>query len=99
MKPFSVNPCIRLDKPLKNGNYPIYFRVMVWGEESKIPTGFDIDKNLWDSKSKLPKKTPLRTVIGNLKAELETCLLTELGMGGELSLKLVKDFFSGKKES
>lgn len=98
MKPFSVNPCLRLDKPLKNGNYPIYFRVMVMGEESKIPTGFEIDKNLWDIKSKLPKKTPLRTVIGNLKSDLETHLLTEMGMGGEISIQLVKDFFSGKKK-
>lgn len=98
MKPFSVYPCLRLDKPLKNGNYPIYFRIMVMGEETKIPTGYEIDKNLWDGKSKLPKKNPLRTVIGKIKINLETHLLTEQSMGGEISLQLVKDYFGGKKK-
>lgn len=98
MKPFSVYPTLRLDKPLKNGNYPIYFRVMVMGQETKIPTGYEIEKSLWDSKAKLSKKNPLRTVIGNIKSDLETYLLTEQGMGGELSIQLVKDFFGGKKK-
>jgi len=98
MKPFSVYPIIRLDKPLKNGNYPIYLRVMVMGQETKIPTGYEIEKNLWDSKTKLPKKNPLRTVIGNIKSDLETHLLTEQGMGGELSIQLVRDYFGGKKK-
>lgn len=98
MKPFSVYPCIRLDKPLKNGNFPIYLRVMVMGEETRVPTGYEIEKSLWDSKAKLPKKNPLRTVIGNIKSDLETHLLTEQGMGGELSLQLVRDYFGGKKK-
>lgn len=98
MKPYSVYPCIRLDKPLKNGNYPIYLRVMVMGQETKIPTGYEIEKSLWDSKAKLPKKNPLRTVIGNIKSDLETHLLTEQGMGGDLSIQLVKDYFGGKKK-
>lgn len=98
MKSFSVNPCIRLDKPLKNGNYPIYLRVMVMGQETKIPTGYEIEKSLWDTKAKLPKKNPLRTVIGNIKSDLDTHLLTEQGMGGEISINLVKDFFAGKKK-
>lgn len=97
MKPFSVYPCLRLDKPLKNGNYPIYLRVTVIGEETKIPTGYEIDKNLWDTKSKLPKKNPLRTVIGKIKIDLETHLLTEQSLGGELSIQLVKDYFRNKK--
>ncbi len=98
MKPFSVYPCIRLDKPLKNGNYPIYLRVMVMGQETKIPTGYEIEKSLWDTKAKLPKKNPLRTVIGNIKSDLETYLFTEQGMGGELSLNLIRDYFGGKKK-
>lgn len=98
MKPFSVYPTLRLDKPLKNGNYPIYLRVMVMGQETKIPTGYEIEKNLWDSKAKLPKKNPLRTVIGNIKSDLETHLLTEQGMGGDISIQLVKDYFGGKKK-
>jgi integrase len=67
------------------------------GEETKIPTGYEIEKNLWDCKAKLPKKNPFRTVVGNLKSDLETYLLTEKGMGGELSIQLVKDYFGGKK--
>jgi hypothetical protein len=98
MKPFSVRPCIRKDKLLKDGKYPIYLWVRVMGEAIRVPSGYEIEENLWDNKAKLPKKNPLRTVIGNIKSDLETFLLTEQGMGGELSLNLVRDYFGGKKK-
>lgn len=63
------------------------------GQETKIPTGYKIEKSLWDCKAKLPKKNPLRTIIGNIKSDLENRLQIVLGMGGELSLQLVKDYF------
>lgn len=68
------------------------------GQETKIPTGYEIEKGLWDTKAKLPKKNPLRTVIGNIRSDLDTYLFTEQGMGGEISINLVKDFFAGKKK-
>lgn len=98
MKSFSIHPCIRADKPLKHGKYPIYFRVMVMGEETKIPIGYETEKNLWDNKSQLPKKNPLRTLIQNKKTELENYLLTEQATGGELSIQMVKDYFGGKRK-
>jgi hypothetical protein len=98
MKPFSVRPCIRRDKSLKNGKYPIYLWVRVMGEAIRVPSGYEIEESLWDNKEKLPKKNPLRTVIGNIKSDLETLLLTEQGMGGDLSLQLVRDYFGGKKK-
>ncbi|MFR0677931.1 tyrosine-type recombinase/integrase [Dysgonomonas mossii] len=98
MKPFSVRPCIRKDKLLKDGKYPIYLWVRVMGEAIRVPSGYEIEESLWDNKAKLPKKNPLRTVIGNIKSDLETFLLTEQGMGGELSLNLVRDYFGGKKK-
>lgn len=68
------------------------------GQETQIPTGYEIGKDLWDNKAKLPKKNPLRAVIGNIKSNLETYPLTEQGMGGELSIELVKDYWDGKKK-
>ncbi len=98
MKPFSVNPCIRTDKPLKNGKFPIHLRIRVMGEETKIPTGHEIDRKLWDSNKQLPKNNPLLTVIQNEKVRIETHLLTELATGGELSIQLVKDFYNNKRK-
>lgn len=99
MKPFSVRACIRTDKPaLKNGKYPIYLRVRVSGSETKIPTGYEVEKSLWDSKLQLPKKNPLQNVLKKEIDSLETYLLTEQSTGGEISINLVKDFFAGKKK-
>jgi integrase len=99
MKSFSIRACIRTDKPvLKNGKYPIYLRVRVSGGETKIPTGYEVEKNLWDSKLQLPKKNPLQNVLKKEIDALETYLLTEQSTGGELSINLVKDFFAGKKK-
>jgi hypothetical protein len=42
MAEYSINKCIRTDKPEKiNGKYPIYLRIRVKGEETKVPTGID----------------------------------------------------------
>ncbi|MEA4984158.1 Tyrosine recombinase XerC [bioreactor metagenome] len=99
MKPFSVRACIRTDKPvLKNGKYPIYLRVRISGNETKIPTGYEVEKSLWDSKLQLPKKNPLQNVLKKEIDTLETHLLTEQSTGGEISINLVKDFFAGKKK-
>jgi stress-induced morphogen len=99
VKPFSVRACIRTDKPvLKNGKYPIYLRVRVSGNETKIPTGYEVEKSLWDSKLQLPKKNPLQNVLKKEIDSLETHLLTEQSTGGEISINLVKDFFAGKKK-
>lgn len=99
MKSFSIRACIRTDKPvLKNGKYPIYLRVRVSGDETKIPTGYEVEKNFWDTKLQLPKKNPLQNVLKKEIDSLETYLLTEQSTGGEISINLVKDFFAGKKK-
>ncbi len=99
MKPFSIHACIRTDKPaLKNGKYPIYLRVRIQGDETKIPTGYEVEKNLWDVKLQQPKKNPLLTLIQNEKSKLDTYLLTEQSIGTEISIQLVKDFYAGKKK-
>ena len=82
MKPFSVRACIGTDKPvLKNGKYPIYLRVRVSGNKTKIPTGYEVEKSLWDSQLQLPKKNPLQNVLKKEIDSLETYLLTEQGTG------------------
>lgn len=99
MKPFSIRASIRTDKPsLKNGKYPIYLRIRIQGSETKIPTGYEVEKNLWDSKLQLPKKNPLQNVLKKDIDNIETHLLTELSTGGEISIEFVKDFFAGKKK-
>ena len=90
MKPFSVYPCIRQDKPLKSGNYPIYLRIMVMGKDTKIPTGYDTSIKLWDNKAKLPKNNPLRAVIGKLKSEIETHLCKEIAADIQISIQTVR---------
>ncbi|MFV0418635.1 MAG: phage integrase SAM-like domain-containing protein [Dysgonomonas sp.] len=99
MKPFSIRASIRTDKPaLKNGKYPIYLRIRIQGSETKIPTGYEVERNLWDSKLQLPKKNPLQNVLKKDIDNIETHLLTELSTGGEISIEFVKDFFAGKKK-
>ena len=74
-------------------------RVRVSGSETKIPTGYEVEKILWDSKLQLPKKNPLQNVLKKEIDSLETYLLTEQSTtGGEISINLVKDFFAGKKK-
>lgn len=99
MQSFSIHACIRTDKPaLRNGKYPIYLRIRVMGSETKIPIGYEVEKNLWDSKLQLPKRNPLLTLVQNEKAKLDTYLLSELAAGGEISIQFVKDFYAGKKK-
>lgn len=43
MADYSIIKSIRTDKPeKKNGKYPIYLRIRVKGEETKVPTGIDV---------------------------------------------------------
>jgi predicted CopG family antitoxin len=72
--------------------------VRIQGDETKIPTGYEVEKNLWDAKLQQPKKNPLLTLIQNEKSKLDTYLLTEQSVGTEISIQLVKDFYAGKKK-
>lgn len=98
MTDYSISTCIRNDKPLKRNNkYPVYLRVRVYNRETKVPTNIEVDKNGWDVKRREPKEKSLKIVLSKKILGLESYLNNCIASDTELSIELVKDFFSTKK--
>lgn len=99
MAEYSIINWIRTDKPMKrNGKYPIYFRIRVGVKETKVSTNLDIVKEQWDDKKKAPKDRALLILLNRKRMELELYIHRILVEGQELSIDVVKEFYSGKKK-
>lgn len=87
------------DKPInRNGKYPIYLRIRVGIKETKVSTNLDIRKEQWDDKKKEPKDKALLILLNRKVMELELYIHRILVEGRELTLDVVKDFYSDKKK-
>ena len=96
---YSINKIIRNDKPIKrNGKYPIYLRIRIRYKETKVPTGFDVFAFDWDSKKSQPKCKALQILVNKKVMELDLFLNRCMANEQELSIELVKSFYSGKRE-
>jgi len=99
MAEYSICKCIRTDKPVKrNGKYPIYLRVRVGIRETKIPTNIDVSKEQWDIRKREPKEKALLIQLNKKITELDLHINRLLADGQELTLDLVKNFYSGKRK-
>lgn len=99
MAEYSIISCIRNDKPIKrNGKYPIYLRIRVGIKETKVSAKLDIRKEQWDAKKKAPKDKALLILLNRKITELELYINRILVEGQELTLDVVKEFYSGKKK-
>jgi len=99
MAEYSICNCIRTDKPVKrNGKYPVYLRVRVGARGTKFPTDIDVWKDRWDERNKRPKDKPLLIRLNKKILELDLYINRALVNGQELTLELVKDFYSGKRK-
>lgn len=99
MAEYSIISCIRDDKPIKrNGKYPIYLRVRVGIKEPKISAKLDVRKEQWDAKKKAPKDKALLILLNRKITELELYINRILVEGQELTLEVVKEFYSGQKK-
>lgn len=99
MAEYSIINWIRTDKPMKrNGKYPIYLRVRVRDKETKVPTGIDIQKERWDDKKKEPKDKALLIQLNKKREGLDLHINRALADGQELTMDLVKEFYSEKRK-
>jgi len=99
MAEYSIINWIRTDKPMKrNGKYPIYLRIRVRDKETKVPTGIDIQKEHWDDKKKEPKDKALLIQLNKKRVDLDLHINRALADGQELTMDLVKEFYSGKRK-
>lgn len=99
MAEYSICKCIRTDKPVKrNGKYPIYLRVRVGFKDTKFPTNLDVWKEHWDIKKNEPKNKALLIQLNKKVLELDLYINRLLADGQELTLDLVRDYYSGKKK-
>lgn len=99
MAEYSICKCIRNDKPLKrNGKFPIYLRVRVGNRDVKIPTNLDVGKDQWDIRKKEPKNKALLIQLNRKVMELDLHINRLLAEGQELTLDMVKEFYSGKRK-
>lgn len=90
---------LRTDKPIKrNGKYPIHLRVRVRDKEMKLTTKLEIEKERWDSKKNEPKDKALLIQLNKKKQDLELHINRALADGQELTIELVKEFYSGKRK-
>lgn len=99
MAEYSIISCIRNDKPIKrNGKYPIYLRIRVGIKETKVSAKLDVRKEQWDVKKKAPKDKALLILLNRKITELELYINRILVEGQELTIDVVKEFYSGKKK-
>lgn len=99
MAEYSIISCIRNDKPIKrNGKYPIYLRIRVGIKETKVSVKLDVRKEQWDAKKKAPKDKALLILLNRKITELELYINRILVEGQELTIDVVKEFYSGKKK-
>lgn len=90
---------LRTDKPVKrNGKYPIHLRVLVRDKETKLTTNLEIEKERWDVKKNEPKDKALLIQLNKKKQDLELHIDRALTDGQELTIELVKEFYSGKRK-
>lgn len=99
MAEYNIANSIRTDKPVKrNGKYPIHLRVRVRDKEMKLTTNLEIEKERWDFKKQEPKDKALLIQLNKKKQELELHINRALADGQELTIDLVKEFYSGKRK-
>lgn len=99
MADYSIIKSIRTDKPeKKNGKYPIYLRIRVKGEETKVPTGIDVFLERWDNKKREPKDKALLIQLNKKVEELDLHINRALADGQILTMEMVKNFYKGKKK-
>lgn len=99
MAEYSIISCIRNDKPIKcNGKYPIYLRIRVGIKETKVSAKLDVRKEQWDVKKKTPKDKALLILLNRKITELELYINRILVEEQELTLDVIKEFYSGKKK-
>lgn len=99
MAEYSIISSIRKDKPIKrNGKYPIYLRIRVGIKETKVSTHLDVRKEQWDDKKKEPKDKALLILLNRRIMELELYIHRILVEGQELTIDVVKEFYSGEKK-
>lgn len=100
MAEYSICKCIRTDKPLKrNGKYPIYLRVRVGFKDTKIPANLDVYAEQWDRKKGEPMNKALLIQLNRKVLELDLHINRSLADGQELTLELIKDFYSGRRKT
>ncbi len=99
MAEYSIISSIRKDKPIKkNGKYPIYIRIRVGIKETKVSAQLDVRKEQWDDKKKEPKDKELLILLNRKVMELELYIHRILVEGQELTIDVVKEFYSGEKK-
>ncbi|MEG2061873.1 MAG: Arm DNA-binding domain-containing protein, partial [Alistipes sp.] len=99
MAEYSICKCIRTDKPLKrNGKYPIYLRVRVGFRDTKIPTNLDAFPDQWDKRKNEPRNKALLIQLNKKVLDLDLHINRCLADGQDLTLDLIRDFYSGKRK-
>ena len=99
MADYNIANSIRTDKPVKrNGKYPIHLRIRVGNKEMKQSSRLETEKDRWDFKKQEPKDKALLLQLNNKRRDLELHINRSLADGQELTIDLVKDFYSGKQK-
>lgn len=99
MAEYSICKCLRTDKPVKrNGKYPIYLRIRVGVESTKMPTNLDVKKEQWDKKRSEPKNRALLILLRDKVHALDLHIVRCLADGQNLTMETIKDFYSGKRK-
>ena len=99
MAEYSICKCIRTDKPLKrNGKYPIYLRGRVGFRDTKIPTNLDTFPDQWDKRKNEPRNKALLIQLNKKVLDLDLHINRCLADGQDLTLNLIRDFYSGKRK-
>lgn len=98
MAEYSICKCIRTDKPVKrNGKYPIYLRIRVGQQETKVPAGIDVWAERWDNTKKQPKDKPVLILLNQKIMEIDLHINRALADGQHLTIDLVRNFAKGKR--
>ena len=102
MADYTLYKELRTDKLIKrNGKYPIHLRIRIskTGNETRLSTQLEVEKEKWDSKKREPKDATLRIKLNKLVADLEMKINRTLADDQELTIELIKELYSGKRRS
>lgn len=92
---YSIYPFLRTDKPIKRNNkYPIYLRVRIYDQETKLPSNLEVAESNWNQKRKEPKDSTLRMALSSKILSMESFLNTCISNGSEISVDVIKAFMA-----
>lgn len=96
---FSVKTVLRMDKPLINGKYPLYYLVIFNSQNLKLSAKFSLPPSEWDKEKNYPKgvgNSILKKKLQQEESKINNILLNIDLLGKPITKELIKNMYREK---